>query len=518
MRRGDAANGDDASRRLDLRGVGRLLLKRRWLLIGPTLAAGVGALLIVNIFAPRYSAEARLLLENQQRSVIRAGKSRRIDQGAPDAEAAQRQIELLTSRDLARRIVESLRLSGNDEFDSPARSMGGFGPASGEERIFERFSERLAVRRRPNMRELSIEFSSRDPGLAARAANAVAEGAVQMQQAANRAKARTAAQALATRVSDLKSRVADAEARVEMLRARQVDAASAEPAPGLAPAVARAKADMLTEMLRQGRFDEIAERADDESIRRIDEQRFALRGRLARESQTLLWKHPQIKELNAQLASVDAQLRTAVAQLARALETQAQAAGAGGESLRRAPDSRTGVTAARADLPELERAAGLLRTQLGMETARYQDALARAGEKAAFADARIVQRALVPQFPAMSRMLAITAVATFGAFALAAAAIVLGEWLRGGPGLRPERGNAETVAASRATGRRAKAVGGTTAQRGAATARPSFETACAGRVERLMQSLAEENRVAQGDRSRSKHEIGLIDRAEARGG
>lgn len=477
MRRGHAASGDGVVSGVNLARVGEVLLERRWRLIGPTLAAFIGALLFVSIVAPRYSAQTRLLLESQERVLTRAGKSKRIDQSQPDAHNVQSSVQLLTSHDLARRVIKSLGLGDADEFNSLAHGQSVLSRVmmalrvirdptlvAPEERILERFSERLAIRTSVHSPALSIEFWSRDADLAARSANAVAEAFIEMQQEANRAKAHASAQTLAAVVADLKTQVADAEARVEAFRALSPSLTESNDA-GISPqnvgdlnaglsaarrtarADPQAKAEMLREMLRQGRIDAIADVADDEPLRRLYLRRAELRAQLAFESRTLLWKHPLIKELSAQLADVDGQLRLAAERTARALE---KAAREQAEISRRSED-RDGAPMTEGDVLALERAAKLLKQQLQTETANYQQALAREGQKAARADARIVRRAVPARLPLLSRTFAIAGFATLCAFLLAAGEIIFSQMLHGSRDSTQTGGSATGRSSSRAT-------------------------------------------------------------------
>jgi succinoglycan biosynthesis transport protein ExoP len=477
MRRGHAASGDGVVSGVDLARVGEVLLERRWRLIGPTLAAFIGALLFVSIVAPRYSAQTRLLLESQERVLTRAGKSKRIDQSQPDAHNVQSSVQLLTSHDLARRVIKSLGLGDADEFNPLAHGQSVLSRVmmalrvirdptlvAPEERILERFSERLAIRTSVHSPALSIEFWSRDADLAARSANAVAEAFIEMQQEANRAKAHASAQTLAAVVADLKTQVADAEARVEAFRALSPSLTESNDA-GISPqnvgdlnaelsaarrtarADPQAKAEMLREMLRQGRIDAIVDVADDEPLRRLYLRRAELRAQLAFESRTLLWKHPLIKELSAQLADVDGQLRLAAERTARALE---KAAREQAEISRRSED-RDGAPMTEGDALALERAAKLLKQQLQTETANYQQALAREGQKAARADARIVRRAAPSRLPLLSRTFAIAGFATLCAFLLAAGEIIFSQMLHGSRDSTQTGGSATGRSSSRAT-------------------------------------------------------------------
>jgi succinoglycan biosynthesis transport protein ExoP len=461
---------------VDLTEIGRALSRKRRWVIGPTLLALIGALLYVNLVKPRYSAEARVLLENQEGYFTRPDKGERIDQVAPDAEAVGSQIQLLTSRDLARRAIKSLDLHGNIEFDPLANGIGPltqilvlFGLTrdptrlAPEDRILESYFERLAVLSPTKTRVLSIEFTSRDPDLSARAANSIAESYIEMQQEAKREQAHLAAQSLGKLVAELQTRVAEAEARAEDFRAKMGllvgsnnttvatqqlgDLNNQLSMSRVAQADAQAKAKLLREMLQQNRVGEIPDVANNELIRRIAEQRVSLGAQLALESRTLLHAHPRIKELRAQLANLDVEWRKTAERTARTLENDARIAGSRVENLMRALDEQKKIAgAAGADevrLRELERVARLLKEELEADTAKYQEAVARDSIKASPADARIIQRALAPQVPSFPKKLPITAFATLAAFVLSAGGIVAGELLSGRPRARRERRDAQ---------------------------------------------------------------------------
>lgn len=463
---------------IDLSHISRLLRRRRWWVIGPTLAALIGSAIYVNVVKPRYSADARVLLENQESFITRVDRGERSDATAPDAEAVQSQIQLITSRDLARRVVKKLDLQGNPEFDPLAQ---GLGPVarflvllgvsrdptrmSPEDRILEKFSEKLTVLSPTKTRVLSIEFTSRNADLAARAANAVAETYIEMQQEAKRENARSAAQALRTLVADLETRAAEADARVEAYRSKaglligannaviptqqlgelnqQLSAARA------AHADAQAKAGLLRDMLRQNRIGDIPDVANNEVIRRIYEQRVSMRAQLALESRTLLPQHPRIKELTAQLADLDLQWRAAADRTARTLENDARIAASRVENLSQALDDQKRVAGAagaeEVHLRELERSARLLKEQLESESTKYSEAMARDRVKATPADARIIQRALAPQLPSFPKKLPIIALATLAALILTSGTFIAGEILLGRAQFPPRRAPAPPI-------------------------------------------------------------------------
>src|SRR5579884_1891407 len=104
------------SSEIDVAGIGRVLSRKRWWIIGPTLVALIAAAIGVNVVKPRYTAESRVFLENQESYFTRPEKQTIEQIPLPDPEAVQSQIQLITSRDLARKAIRVLGLAGNPEF------------------------------------------------------------------------------------------------------------------------------------------------------------------------------------------------------------------------------------------------------------------------------------------------------------------------------------------------------------------------------------------------------------------
>ena len=445
----------------------RVVLAKRWTMLGCAAASFVAALIFVSLVAARYSADARLLLEIQDSFLPRAEKGEAKSDIAPlDPEAVQSQIELIKSRDLARRVIKTLGLSGNEEFDPLARGLGVFTRAlaalglardpigvSPEDRILESFGEKLNVISPTKTRVLAIEFTSRNPDLAAKGANAVADAYIEVQREAKTENARAAAKNLASLVAELRTRLAEAEGAAEAFRIKSGlligannTTINAQHLSELntqlslsrsAQADAQAKANLIREMLQSRRLADIPDVANNEVMRRLTEQRVALRAQLALESRTLLPAHPRIGELQAQLSDLDQQMRGAAERIVRTLENDSRIAGARVDNLARALEEQKKVVAATEGddvrLRELERAAKLYKEQLEAATAKYQEALSRESAEANPADARIVQKALAPQTPSFPKKLPILAFASIAGFVLSLGAIVVGELLKSPP-------------------------------------------------------------------------------------
>ncbi|GAC1551108.1 MAG: exopolysaccharide transport family protein [Beijerinckiaceae bacterium] len=452
------------SSEVDLAGLKHALSNRRWWVIGPAIAAFVLAAIGVNIVKPRYTAETRLLLENQESYFTRPEKQTAEQIPVPDAEAVQSQIQLITSRDLARKAIRAIGLQGNPEFDPIANGVGALSRLlillglqkdptllSPEERIMERYFDRLAVYSPTKTRILSIEFQSQDPDLSARAANTIADLYLDLQAGAKRDTARVAATALGAQITDLKARLAQAEARAEAFRAKSGLYIGVNNTPistqqlaeintqlsnaRTAQADAQAKAKLIRDMIRQGRISDVPDVANNELIRRISEQRVNLRAQLAFESRTLLSGHPRMKELHAQMADLESELRKAAEKTVRTLENEANIAGGRVENLTQVMEQQKKVAGSQSadevQLRDYERTVRLLRDQVESDATKYQEALARESGKAAPADARIVSRAVAPQMPTFPKKVPITAFATLAAIVLSIGLVLASELLSG---------------------------------------------------------------------------------------
>jgi succinoglycan biosynthesis transport protein ExoP len=452
------------SSEVDLAGLGQTLSRRRWWVIGPTLAAFALAAVAVNLIKPRYTAEARVLLENQESYFTRPEKQTTEQIPLPDAEAVQSQVQLITSRDLARKAIRAMGLQGNPEFDPVANGVGALSRVlillglqkdptllTPEERILETYFDRLTVYSPTKTRVLTIEFQSRDPDLAARAANTIADLYLDAQAGAKRESARVAATALANQLTEVKVRLADAEARAEAFRAKtglyvganntsmttqQLAEINTQLSTArTAQADAQAKARLIRDMIRQGRIGDVPDVANNELIRRISEQRVNLRAQMALEARTLLPGHPRMKELTAQLNDLESELRKAAEKTIRTLENDARIAGGRVDNLQQYLEQQKKVAGAQSadevQLRDYERTVRLLRDQVESDTTRYQEAVARESGKAAPADARIVSRAVAPQLPTYPRKIPIIVFATLAALVLSMGYILARELLSG---------------------------------------------------------------------------------------
>jgi succinoglycan biosynthesis transport protein ExoP len=416
---------------IDLPKLWRSVMGRKSWIVVPTGLAFAASLAVIVLVHPRYTGVAKVLLENQESYFTRPEKAGQELAPALDPEAVQSQAETIASTALARKAIAKLDLADRPEFNQfaapgpleAALSLLGLArQASGrtmEDRLVEAFLTHLTAFPVAKTRVLQIEFVSRDPELAARGANVVAELFLDQQEDAKKNAAKAASAWLAAKISELRAKVADADAKVEAFRAQSgllatgkdltapsqqlADINTQLAAARSAQAAAQAKAQMLHNLSRQGRLADDPDLARDDSLRRLAEQRIALKAQIALESRTLLPEHPRMKELAGQLAELETQIRLAAEKSARALENEARIAGDQVETMNAALAAQAKTVAAGnqedVQLRALQLDANAARDQLESYVQKYREAIARDADNAAPADARVIAPANEPRDP-----------------------------------------------------------------------------------------------------------------------
>ena len=418
---------------------------RRWRWIaGATLAALIGSAAFVVAVPPRYAGVAKTLLDGPRAAFsgldrpTEGGRPAPLDVAAPAIEAGA-----LAMPDLARVAVSRLGLAG--------------AAAAPDRDAVDAFLSGLTIAPSPGSRTVTITFVARDPELAARGANIVAEFLVQSRNEARTRAARAVETWLGEKIADGKGKVADAEAKVEAMRAQLGPPSGGEgttPAGDspadlnaklsearAAEAAAASRAELLRGLERQGRSPDAAQAIADPALQRLIDQRAALKAEIADASRTLLPLHPRMKDLAAQLAGLDGEIRDAADKAARASEGEVRRAGAEVDALAARLDDQTkaaaaasaaaasaAASAAAGPLRALEAEAQTARDELQayQQLAREEEAL-RASQSGD-GDARVLVRAEPPRAPVFTRIWPTVFGATaaaFGLSALAAAAAAL---------------------------------------------------------------------------------------------
>ena len=213
---------------VDVRAAVRMLRKWRRLGVGVWLAIALACAAYAFTTAPRYTAAAMLLIEYDPPRLLPFEEARyRLRWQWEDYLRTQQ--EMLSSRGLARRVLERTGLWAHREFAPPPRQAPPPAAGARETAVIDRFRGLLRVNLVPDTYYLvSVAFTAEDPALAARVANAQAEEYVALRQEVRSRSAQAAAEWLRQRLADYRGRVAESEAALR--RYREEHAPGPEPA------------------------------------------------------------------------------------------------------------------------------------------------------------------------------------------------------------------------------------------------------------------------------------------------
>lgn len=455
---------------LDLPALGAAVWRKKAKILVPTIVVGLLTLVAVQIVTPRYSSEARIFIEGRDNIYLRPD-SDRDDRTVVDEEAVTSQAQIILSRDLAREVIAKLKLGERPEFDtalngaSPVRAVLGLlgivkDPLSmtPEERVLTAYYERLTVTPVEKSRIINVDFLSQDPELAAKVANAIADGYLTRQREAKQEQAKGAGQWLAGEIATMRQKVEEAEAKVEDFRAKagllvgpnnttlsaqQLSEVNSQLAAARAQkAEAESRAKLIRDMLRSGQSIESSDILNSDLIRRLAEQRVTLRAQIAEQSSTLLDNHPRIKELRAQIADLNEQIRVQAEATARSLESDAKLAAARMDAqvaiLDQLKNQAASTNGQDVQLRALEREAKAQRDLLESYLAKYREATSRETPNSTPADARVVSRATVSSIPSYPKKLPTVLIATLATLILSSGIVVTREILAV-PGVMSQR-------------------------------------------------------------------------------
>lgn len=455
---------------IDLAQLFRAVWQRKGRILAATALVGVLAFVGANAISPSYKSDAKLLIEPREPSFSASGTASSVVEPMPDELNIASQVQLLQSVDLIKQVARDLKLHERTEFDpdsSPSAMTDFlvlFGLTSNplelppEERVIKAFKEKLNVYQVDKSRVIGIEFTSKDPKLAAAVPNAMMDVYRSLQSGAKLDSNSDAVRWLETEIANLREKVREAEQKVAEYRSaaglmslgsdqssftgKQLSDISTELARVRGErASAEATAENLRASIKAGKPTETLDAiARSESIQRLKATESQIRGQISDLSTRLLEGHPQMKALRAQLAGIRDQVQSESLRVAESLDNQAAVARERETQLLAQMNTLKADTARAGEdevgLKSLEREATAQRQLLETYLARYREASSRLEKGSSPADARVISTAIEPQEPSFPKVLPITIVATLSTLILAAVAVMLAE-LFSGRALRP---------------------------------------------------------------------------------
>ncbi|WP_299814815.1 exopolysaccharide transport family protein [uncultured Roseibium sp.] len=449
---------------VDLGGLLRTIGRSLGWLLPLTLFVAVGVFLGLQFVAPKYKAEARILIESTDNNFPGGARGVEEERAVLDSEGVASQVQLLMSADLARRVANKLDLAAIPEFDargtgtlvSNVMSLIGLGGRttanSAEERVLKHFYENLQIYRLEGSRVIAVDYQAENPVLAARVANAIVDEYLSIQSSAKRATTEQASAALEPQIVELRKEVQAARKAVSDFRARAdlligadniplnqqqlAETSSDYSAAQATKAEAQAKADLIREILNSGgSLESASEVLGSALIQRLRERQVEIQSNIAELSITLLPNHPQLKALQSQQGDYDRQIRNEARRILQGLENDAKVANQQALALeQRLNELKTAAARSNADqarLSELEREANAKAAQLDQLMLSYQEADSRLRAQVLPADARIISSASVPAEPSSPKIVSTTIIAALVTFILGCAFVLMREFLSG---------------------------------------------------------------------------------------
>lgn len=342
---------------IDLGGLFGAIWRNRMRVLLATVACAGFAFAGASLVSPRYKSEARLLIETRE-PAFTTGTDRaqgREQQPALDELGIASQVQLLRSADLIKQVARNMKLYELEEFDPAAKPSAIsdllvlFGLKKSpldlepEERVLKEFNSKLVVYQVERSRVIGIEFSSKDPRLAAEIPNEMAKVYLSLQSGAKLDTNSEATRWLEPEIANLREKVREAEQKVAEYRsqsdllptgensnfaARQLTDISAELARVRGErANAEARAESVRTVLKSGGApDTLSDVVGSQMIQRLKESEAQIQGQISDLSTSLLDGHPRLKGLRSQLAGIRGQIKAETQKILSSLENEARTA------------------------------------------------------------------------------------------------------------------------------------------------------------------------------------------------
>lgn len=438
----DAGLADPRLVEIDLLGLMRSLRRRLNVIVGLTI--GLTALIMVAVFqlTPRYSAEALVLLDAQRTQVV---DIEAVMSGlSADSVTVDSQVEVVSSRSIARRIVEKLNLVEDAEFNGAlakpsifarldprrwlASLFGSDANLTAEQKrertmdaVVDAFIGRERIGRRALTYIIEVKFTSEDAAKAARIANEIADTYVLDQLEAKFNATKQANEWLSQRLDGLKLQVADSERAVELYRTQnglqsaQGTTINEQQLSELNAQLILARADRAEKQAKytrarqilggSGSIESVVDVLQSQTISDLRQQQAELANKQADLSTKYGPRHPAIINIDAQRRDIQSQIGEEVKRIVDSIENEASISDTRVKALEGSLNElRTTAnqnSQAEVRLRELEREASankaVYESFLGRfkETSQQQDLQT--------ADSRIISSAVAPSGPSFPR-------------------------------------------------------------------------------------------------------------------
>lgn len=347
FRRAEAGEGEGS---FNLAEYWRLVLKHRLLILSVFAAALVIGLAITFLTTPTYTATTTLQIDREAARILDEDGTEPQESMIQGEEFFQTQYGLLRSRSLAERVIESESLATSNAFldamgaDAPDEEGGTAAQRVAERReaILEVLEQNLDVTPVRGSRLVSVGFTSPDPALAARIANAFAQNFIQANLDRKYESSGYAREFLEDRIAQTKATLEAAERQLVAYATQQQiinlnDGNGSEPGANqslvagnlssINSALAQATAERVAaqEKWRQVQSASLMSLPDvfqNSTIQRLVEERARLDSRYQQNLRIYQPEYPEMVQLRAQIDELDSQINALSREIRNSVRTQ----------------------------------------------------------------------------------------------------------------------------------------------------------------------------------------------------
>jgi len=436
------------------------------------LAVLLVATLVTLQATPKYTATANVMLDTRKE---RVSSVEEVLSGLPaDSSAVDTEVEILKSRQLAERVVRSLTLDKDAEFNAAVRKpsgvkmlvsnignlvglrrpdrplVNGLEEQKRHEQIVDSVLAGLSVERAGLTYVINVNYQSASPAKAATIANKFAELYLLEQMEAKFDATQAATKWLNSRLEELRGQVQADEAAVQQYKiANNLLSASGTNLTEqeisnynltLSQARAQVAEDQArlstarAQLARGSTGDDVGEALSSPVVQQLRKQRAEVSSQVADLQGRYGERHPEMLKAKRQLSDIDAQIQQEIQRIISNLQAKAQVssqrAAAVSGSLGGAKGTLAANSRALVRLNELQRNADASRTLYESYLNRYKETSTQGGLEQS--DARVVSKAKIPtaqSYPKVTLNLALGLMLAIGS---GIAAVVLAETLDAG--------------------------------------------------------------------------------------
>ncbi len=324
----------------------------------------------------------------------------------------QTQVEILQSRDLARRVIQKLRLSNHDEFQLRAKTP--LGENEKEVQLVNRFQSRYDVASGRMSRVVSLSFDAYNPALAAEVANSMAREYISWSLEGRTQGVEGAKEFLNLKLSESKKELVNSEEEYSQFMTEhriisldedkgniELDRASQQNRQLVEVENQRREAEAIYERSRQVQPDDLPQVLADTQVQNLSKELGKQEQELANLSAKYQATYPAVKQVKDQVEELKKQLVEAKQKVIKNIETQYEVA------RRKEADLVASLSRSKGQAIQQNRESvelNMLKQKLDIDRKIYEDLLQRsrqAGVESEFhpSNIRIIQNAEVPIAP-----------------------------------------------------------------------------------------------------------------------